>query len=130
MPRTPKYSASKGRACYDVYIILYGAEPFTLQLQITFTLQMCFNAAMQACSKRGGWQEHGVEASQICFRFRKRTNIGPQTEEVHYLQLTAGETFWIDRQRSQCELKPSLYRSATRNYLVHLLEENDRTTVL
>lgn len=63
MPQTPKYSASKGRACYDIYIILYGAELVTLQLHITFTLQMCFYAAMPtllktrwAAGARGGSQ--------------------------------------------------------------------------
>lgn len=129
MPRTPKHSASKGRACYDIYIILYGTELFTLQLQITFTLQMCFNAAMPSLLKRGGWQEHGVEASQICLRFRKRTNIGPDRGST--LPSTDCWINLLDRQtRSQRELKPSLYRSATRNYLEHLLEANDRTTVL
>lgn len=130
MPRTPKYPARKGRACCDIYVILYGAELFTLQLQITFTLQVCFNAAMPSLLKTRwvgrstGWKPVRSASDS------GREQILAQTEEVHYLQLTAGQIFWIDRQRSQGELKPSLYHSATRNYLEHLLEENDRTTVL
>lgn len=91
MPRTPNYSASKGRACYDIYIVLYGAELFALHLQITFTLQMCFNAAMPSLLKtRWVAGARGGSQSDLPRIQEEDTYWLAQTEEVHYLQLTAG----------------------------------------